>query len=75
MEVTTKKKYSEWGLASFCIFLINAIIWTFLFLTGSIGNYQITSIIWFSSLGLLLLAFIFGLIGLLQRNRKNSFPF
>ena len=74
MEVVTIKKHSEWGLASFCIFFIDAIVWIFLFLTGSIGNYQIAFIIWLLSLGLLLFGFILGLRGLLQNNRKKIFP-
>lgn len=74
MERVVNKKHSEWGLASCCIFFFDAILWIFLFLTGSIGNYQTAFIVLFSSFVLILFAFILGLRGPLQKNRKKIFP-
>ena len=72
MEEMAKKKHSERGIISCCIFIFNALLWGFLILSGFTNNLHVMIVIAYLSIFLQFLAFLFGIIGLFHKDSKRA---
>lgn len=77
MEAAVKKKHSEFGIASISIGILDIILWILNFtfaLKTTRDRLVVNQYYCYSSLVLLILAFVLGICGLFQKNRERILP-
>jgi len=74
MEGIAIKKHSELGIVSVCINAFDILLWVFLFAFVREESYSIFDNLFYLSMGLPIVALIFGIWGLTQKDRRKIFP-
>jgi hypothetical protein len=75
MEGIAIKKHSELGIVSVSIIVFEIMLWVFLFaFVGKLESYSIFDYLLYLSMGLPIVALIFGIWGLTQKERRKIFP-